>query len=309
LDADTVVVADDEDNILRTYSLSKPGMPLGEFPMGRFLKTNVDKHPEADFEACTRVGDRIYWIASHGRSKKGKWRSNRYLFFATKVTKGEDGRYSIEPDGKPSRSFLEVLLVNPELDLRRYVGRVGSNAASSLAPKDEGLNIEGMTVSADGKVLYIGLRNPRPKGQALLVPLTNAAAVVETGALPVFGKALSLDFGGRGVRSIEYSPSHGKYFVAAGSHTNARISALYSWGGPADTAPVKLRDFDRFNLEAITPLPGGKRLQLFSDDGTVMVKAAADETEDELDGKGECECKSLIDPRKKAFRGLAIEIE
>ena len=72
LDADTLVVADDENNILRTYSLSKPGMPLAEFPMERFLKTNVDKHPEADFEACTRVGDRIYWIASHGRSKKGK---------------------------------------------------------------------------------------------------------------------------------------------------------------------------------------------------------------------------------------------
>ncbi|MCP4846353.1 MAG: DUF3616 domain-containing protein, partial [Verrucomicrobiaceae bacterium] len=112
LDEKTFVVADDEDNILRIYSLDKPGMPIAQFPLDRFLKTDTDKHPEADIEGCTRVGDRIYWITSHGRSKKGKWRRSRYLFFATKVIK--DGTsYRIEPDGIASRGLLGALRAIP----------------------------------------------------------------------------------------------------------------------------------------------------------------------------------------------------
>ena len=58
------VVADDEDNILRVYSLDAPGMPLAEFPMGRFLKTNVQKHPEADIEACYTEGPALAMVNS-----------------------------------------------------------------------------------------------------------------------------------------------------------------------------------------------------------------------------------------------------
>ena len=43
--------------------------------------------------------------------------------------------------------------------------------------------------------------------------VAQVAAVVEEGATPKFGEPDALDFGGRGVRSIEYSPAHGRYFV------------------------------------------------------------------------------------------------
>ncbi len=310
LDARRVVVADDENNILRLYDLDAPGMPLAEFPMGRFLKTNTDSHPEADLEACARVGDRIYWLASHGRSKKGKWRPNRYLFFATRVVedKTAPGGWRIEPAGSPCRTLLASLLATPGLDLGRTVGKLGSDEAGSLAPKEEGLNIEGLAPGADGESLLIGFRNPRPGGDALLLPLLNATAVIDSGAPARFGEPIRLDLGGRGVRSIEHSPAHGGYFIAAGSHENARISALYRWSGRAADKAERLRGFDDFNPEAIAPLPGGKRLAIFSDDGTVKYRVPPEQSTEPLED-GECECKTLRDPRMKAFRAEIVEFD
>lgn len=306
LDAKTFVVADDEDNILRVYSLERPGMPLAEFPMGRFLKTNVEKRPEADIEACTRVGDLIYWITSHGRSKKGKWRRARYLFFATRIV-DRDGDYRIVPEGRPSRGFLEGLMEIPGLgvELARAVGTVGADAPRALAPKAGGLNIEGLTVSADGSVLLLGLRNPRPGGRAILVPLRNAAAVVTGDASPDFGAPQFLDLGGLGIRSIEYSPRHGRYLIAAGAHDSADISAIYAWDEDASRPPVLVRQLGEFNPEAIAPVPGTDRVLVFSDDGSVMHRAgAAGSTEALVGGRGAC--KHLKDPRKKVFRCVSL---
>ncbi len=306
LDAHTFVVADDEDNILRVYSSDRPGMPLAEFPMGRFLKTNIEKHPEADIEACTRVGDLIYWITSHGRSKKGKWRRSRYLFFATRIVE-HDGGYRIVPEGRPSRGFLDGLMKVSGLrgDLARAVGTVGKNAPRQLAPKAGGLNIEGLTVSADGSTLLLGLRNPRPGGRAVLVPLRNALAVVSNEAKPDFGAPLFLDLNGRGIRSIEYSPRHRRYLIAAGAHNSADISAIYTWEGDESEPPVLARRLGGLNPEAIAPVPDTDQVWVFSDDGSVMHRVAADESIEPLVG-GSCACKHLKDPRKKAFRGILL---
>ena len=67
-------------------------MTAGCRPGTTTSKTNIvdSSHPESDIEACTRVGDIIYWITSHGRSKKGKWRNSRYRLFATEIFK-KDG--------------------------------------------------------------------------------------------------------------------------------------------------------------------------------------------------------------------------
>ncbi len=311
LDEKTFVVGDDEDNILRVYSPDAPGMPLAEFPMGRFLRTNVQKHPEADIEACTRVGDRIYWITSHGRSKKGKWRRSRYLFFATEVIvdKAVPGGYRLEPVGSPSRDVLEALLGLPKLGpkLKAAVGLIGEDGGKGLAPKEAGLNIEGLAADASGEVLYMALRNPRPGGKAVLVPLLNAPGVIDKGEAPRLGEPIYLDFGGSGVRSLEYVPEAERFYAIAGSHKGGGVSTLYSWAGPGDDKPQLVGGVPGLNPEGLAPVPGARRLQLFSDDGTVMVDAAAGDSFEPLE-EGQCACKTLKDPRKKSFRTFSRSI-
>ena len=305
LDEKTFVVADDEDNILRIYSLDKPGMPIAQFPLNDFFFFFSDKHPEAEIEGCTRVGDRIYWITSYGRSKKGKWRRNRYLFFATKIVK--DGKsYRIEPEGIPSRELLGGMRAIPEIGLSQSIGRIGADAGAALAPKEKGLNIEALSASADGKVLYLGLRNPVPGGKALLIPLQNAPGVVDKGERPRFGVPLKLDFGGLGLRSLEYS-AHLKYYLAiAGASNSGKTSAIFSWSGKANAKPVLIKAAGKLNPEAIAPLPGVSKARIFSDDGTVMYKVSRLESVEPLED-GMCPCKYLKDSRKKSFRSMILE--
>src|SRR5262249_44507028 len=78
------IVADDEKNTLRLYSADKPGPPLKEFDVNAFLEV-TSKSPEADLEGAALVGNRAFWIGSHGRNKKGKERSNRCRLFATDI--------------------------------------------------------------------------------------------------------------------------------------------------------------------------------------------------------------------------------
>lgn len=306
LNEKTFVVADDEDNTLRIYSLERPGMPKAQYPLGRFLKVQDESRPEADIEACTRVGDRIYWITSHGRSKKGKWRGSRYRFFATKIIE-DDGNFSLKAEGVPSDTLLKSLLAVPGLNLSRHVGRIGADSGGTLAPKEGGLNVEGLTVSADGSFLYIGLRNPVPDGEAILIPFKNAADVIAGKTNPMLGVPVKLDLRGRGIRSIEYSAHHGKYFLVGGSRSVGLSSAVYSWNGVIDSTPKKLKSFSDFNPEALVPIPGHEKIWLFSDDGTVMHRVTQSEAVDKLED-GMCPCKSLKDPEKKRFRSISIVV-
>src|SRR5687767_3658238 len=82
---DLFVVANDEDNILRVYSRQRLGRPATTVDLTGFLNPGR-KFAEVDIEAAARVGDRIYWISSHGQNAKGKARESRHRFFATSVS-------------------------------------------------------------------------------------------------------------------------------------------------------------------------------------------------------------------------------
>ncbi|MHC4791800.1 MAG: DUF3616 domain-containing protein [Planctomycetota bacterium] len=303
---DMFVVADDENNVLEFLCIEP-------------------EHPEADIEGATMVGDRIYWITSHGRNKDGKKRANRYRFFATSVTV-ENNELAIKPIGKPYRMLVHKLLkttsmCQPELKKATKFDAKGltTKELKKLAPKREGLNIEGLCASADGRILYIGFRNPRPvnkstgRAEALVVPLNNATQVVENSEAPIFGEPLLWGLSGLGIRSMEYSDFHKAYFIIAGPHDEESRFVLYRWSGQKDAPPKFVREIQfykwNFSPEALVTFKDQPELLLLSDDGSLLidVSSPSDCMEGKLRSDGKCLNKHLTNPKKKYFRGLLLK--
>lgn len=322
---DMFVVADDEDNILRIYEIGKAGQSVGSFDMTSFLDIEPD-YPEADIEAATRVGRRIYWITSHGRNKDGKLRPNRYRFFATELF--VEGRsVKLLPVGKPCENLVHELLKTNDasrlgLDkATRFGEKLKKKDTEKLAPKDEGLNIEGLCASHDGGTLYIGLRNPRPKdkqdkrAKAIVVPLLNPDQIIEKGETPVFGEPMLWDLNGLGIRSMEYSLFHESFFIIAGGPDEEEEFALYRWSGKPESGPELEREFSlgksKFSPEALIPFEKSGRLLMLSDDGSLIVKVAGEWEcmEGEYRNDGTCLNKYLANPDRKTFRGIWLDLE
>jgi len=318
LDSERFVATDDEGNVLRVYSLSEPSRPAAVCDLSSFLKT-TDKNPEADIEGATLVGDRIYWITSHGRNKDGKERPNRYRFFATDIRRsGKD--VSLVPVGRPCMELVPALL---EASFARPLGldaatRLGAdlqkNRREKLAPKDRGLNIEALAASPDGKVMYIGFRNPRPLDAAtgrpmtLIVPMINYREVIERGIRPQFGEPVLWDLGGSGLRSMEYIEAHAAYFLISGPHDEGSGFVQYRWSGDTGERPSEVRRLSGdFAPEALMPALDG-RLFLLSDDGSRLVRISHpwECIAGELIDEATCQNKHLVDPARRTFRGMFV---
>ncbi len=273
LDARHFVVADDERNKLAVYRRGAPEA-VGHTDLDAFLDTKK----ESDLEGAALVGSRIYWIASHARNSAGKEREDRHRFFATDV-RGT----TVDPMGKPYTTLLTDLLAAPLLAPLKL-----ADAAERAAEAEGGFNIEGLAAGPDGSLL-IGLRNPVPRGQALLIPLLNPADLVQGHGPARFGAAVPLDLGGRGVRSIDRVGSG--YLIAAGPTGDDGSFAVYRWSGNAADAPVLLKlELGTLRPEALFAWPDHV-VTLLSDDGGVKV--------------GKKACKDA-DPRKRSFRALDI---
>lgn len=284
LNADLFAVANDEDNTLRVYHRKPGGLPAFSFDMTAFLRIGK-KHPEADIEGSAVIGDRVYWITSHGRNAKGKDSPNRERFFATTFTV-TNGTVKMIPVGKPCATLLDELVREPRL------ARFNLAAASQRAPKEPGaLNIEGLTSTPDNTLL-IGFRNPIPQGKALLVPLLNANEVI-LGRPARFGDAIQLDLGGYGIRSIGRDKDN--YLIIAGSYSSDGESRAYTWKGGAD-APVLMAGvrFPGMNPEglAYSNERGQTDFFILSDDGTLKIN-------------GE-DCKRIQNPAYRQFRGYGL---
>ena len=317
---DLILVADDENNILRVYRTTGPDLPVFSYDLTEFLETDSD-HPEADIEGATRIGDRIYWITSHGRNKDGGLRPSRYRFFATDI-KIVDNTISLQPVGKPHKMLVQSLLNNPamrRLGLReatRLDDDLSKKQREQLAPKDKGLNIEALAASPDGNTLFIGFRNPLPldkttgRACALVIPLTNPQQVVEKGASPAFAEPILWDMNDLGLRSMEYSGFHKAFFIIAGRADETPDFALYRWSGKTDEKPALLKRMSQSDLtpEALIPFEKSEKLLLLSDDGSLLIKVAGPHEclKGEYRKDGSCENKALLDPNRKTFRALRL---
>jgi hypothetical protein len=259
LDADHFVVADDEHDTLHVYRRGQP-QAVGALALSRFLGTRDGE--ESDIEGAATIGSRIYWITSHGRNGKGKAQSSRHRLFATELRPGQSP--TVEPVGRPYVHLLRDMAASDALEPYRL------DAAARLAAEaDGGLNIEGLAAMPDGGLL-IGLRNPLPRGRALVVPLRNPGDVIN-GMPARFGTPIELDLGQRGIRSIELVG--GSYLIVAGPPTNRGSFALNRWSGQPGDVAVVIEGVDLKGLrpEALFEIPHTGRVQLLSDDGGVKM--------------------------------------
>jgi hypothetical protein len=314
LNNDLFAVANDEDNSLRIYNAARGGLPTYSHDLSRILKVDPKK-PETDLEGACWLGERIFWISSHGRNKEGEFRASRHRFFATKVEE-KDGKLQLVAVGGIYTRLLSDLTMDPRLS------PFGLERASRLPPKTAGaLNIEGLCATPEHHLL-IGFRNPIPQGRALVVPLLNPVEVIN-GKLARLGDPLLLDLGGRGIRDMarwrnRYLILGGSYGALPGTspppkgklthHPRSFVTPkvdpvglsldtrLYEWtGGSAAPQEVRSVSFTSLNPEAIIVYPDPSRpFQILSDDGTVLINGVG--------------CKGLNNTNLKKFRAVWVSL-
>jgi hypothetical protein len=285
-----MVVADDEDNVLRIYDAEAGGAPRTGTDVSTALRLplkgkKTPRPAELDLEAATGIGARAYWLTSHGRNKKGKLAPERLRLFATTLG---DSAGEIHVVGHAYDGLAEDISAAPGL------AAYGLRDAARLAPKAEGgFNIEGLTAAPDGRVI-LAFRNPVPRGRALLVPLLNLAELVDgaDGGPARFGAPVLLDLGGRGVRSLSWW--RGRFLIIAGDHAGGGTSALYTWDGGTDAVPVATVDLGAYNPEGFFTPEDRDEILVVSDDGERLIDGAP--------------CKKLKDPARRQFRGVWLEL-
>lgn len=143
------MVASDEDNVLRVYRRADGGSPEFELDLSKFLAVDP-RQPESGIEAAARVGNRIYWITSHGRNRRGAARPSRQRFFATDLT-GHPAE-PLAPVGECCDRLVEPLLRDPRSQpgrsyLYRWNGR-DRQAQRLDQPPFSGFNPEGLAFFA-----------------------------------------------------------------------------------------------------------------------------------------------------------------
>lgn len=271
LGSELFVVADDETNVLTVYRRDHSD-PVARLDLAAVLGTDADK--ESDLEGAATMGERTYWISSHGRSANGDPQPRRHRFFATELwTESGTRRTALIPVGRPYGDLLGDLVASGALQAYRL------EATAAHAPEAEhGLNIEGLAAAPDGKGLLIGLRNPAPRGMALVISLLNPAMVLQ-GEPAQFGPAIELDLGGMAVRSMDLVDQ--AYLIGAGPPGATGAYALYHWSGQPDEAPVRLEcDLGSLRPEALFWIPGTRQVQILSDDGSPHAKSLPKEQQE-----------------------------
>ena len=258
------IVCEDEDSALRVYRRTSAGAPAARIDLDdtRALRVPGAKK-ELDLEAAARIGDKVFWIGSHGNNKDGEVAPSRRQLFATKIS-DDNGTFRVELVGQPYRRLVEDLIETPSL---REL-RLADAAASGRAAKDKGgLNIEGLAATPDGHLL-LGFRNPVPQGRALIVPVLNPEEIIR-GTRAKIGEPIRLDLAGRGIRDLVQFGREYLILAGAGDDDHAKlVTQLYRWSG-AGSAPSLLAEFPGLNPEVIITYhdSAGGDVQVLSDDG------------------------------------------
>ena len=261
LDESRIVVGDDEQPWLSVYRLDG-GEPDATIPLQQAAPDGDGDAPEADLEGATVLDGRIVWISSNGRNKNGKVRPERFQLFASHRLAGQEWSEELSPSFSGLPKAVAATHDASYAPLRAAIGDL-DHKDEDLAPKKHGFNVEGLTVTEDGRYLLVGLRNPHPGGNAVLFRLDNAEDLLDgTADRAVLGPIVKLDLGKRGIRDIAWSPALNAYLVAAGQTDDEDRGpgfALFTWDGSADPKEIEgfravLDAHPAFHPEAVVPL-------------------------------------------------------
>ncbi len=254
-----VITASDEEHQLRVYNRVLGGLPVSTFDLAPHLSFH-GLVQELDLEGAAVLGSRVFWIGSHSRSQSGQRRPSRENLFAVELLR-VDSTPELKFVGQSCTRLLEDLFASS-------IGRTFRLREASKADtrSREGFNIEGMCSSAE-QHLWIGFRTPIPDRRAILVEITNPNAIV-SGQRVIFGRAVTLDLEGLGIRDIAFDGR--RYYLVAGAHDGKDKAALFRWNGGDDPPKrFKLPGLQTFNPEAIAIFEQEKTeaIYLFTDSG------------------------------------------
>lgn len=298
IDANYMLVADDENQALRLYNRNNSGLNSSQFDYTSSLgltdfSGGIPR--EVDIESSTKVGSRIYWLGSHDNSSSGSNRPNRSRVFATDIS-GSGSSTTLSYVGRYDGLKTDLLnwdATNGHGLGADYFGLVASAAVGVIpeAADGSGFNIEGLEMAPDNTTAYVCFRAPivpvTSRTKALIVPVTNFTALFSanptTGINATFGTPIELNLGGRGIREIKKNAS-GQYIIIAGPVNAATDIApsnfvLYAWSGDANDAPYALTT----SLSSVSvvgsyegivsvpdPLSNGSTIQLSVDNGDAV---------------------------------------
>ncbi len=293
VDANNMLVGDDENQVLRLYNRQNSGLPVAGFDFTSALGlTDVSGGVprEVDLELSVRKDNRIFWMGSQSNADGGNARVNRDRVFATDVS-GSGASTTLSYVGR--YDFLREDIINWDVTNAHgkganYYGLQASAAAGVGSKQATGYNIEGAEFAPDGNTVYLGFRAPQVipanRAKALIVPVTNLTSLVSGQAqgTATFGAPIELDLGGRGIREIRKNSSN-QYVIIAGPAGDAGASPndfrLFTWTGNASDAPVERNaNLTALNasgsFESIVEVPASldnnTQLQLLVDNGDAV---------------------------------------
>lgn len=311
-----LLVAEDAGNRLMLFAKAG-GAPLARFDLGRHVKA-VKAHggSHVSLEGAARVGDLIYFVTSHARTRRGNLRPTFHRFFALQ-TRSSGTDEQVRPF---ARSYM-MLARDMENDAKLGLGealQLAELQRPELAPGRAGFDIQGLAAARDGRGLLVALQNPLRDGKALIVPFENPDRVISGVETASFGKLIALDLGGRGIASLEWVPGQHAYFVLAAARRGAQpddpsasATKLYRWSGDAEAAPVFVQDVGAGDLrpQAMAASHDGRRLVVLSDDGERLYEGLqATECNGPLMDGDKCPCARVTMREKRYFRGRWIDI-
>ena len=201
-----------------------------------------------DIEGITEDGKYFYVVSSQSRPKAiASLGLVRFKF---------DARSQSAQEIASIGGLKDFLLANVD-ELRAEGERKG---------KEGGINIEGLAWDPRKSRLLIGLRSPIVEGNALLVPLElrDPQGPFSLDNLQVENKkAIKLDLGGIGIRSIEYDQRSSGFKIISGAAEDQKQTdfGLWEWNGDEKQGVLRLTKKFEKNLkpEGVARVVVGKR--------------------------------------------------